>query len=431
MSFPSSLAPSRRRRRLVARLAALAAATSALSPAAAHALDVGATVGPYVSFTFGEELGVGWGVESTVLFAPGSDAGRGLGDDDWGVGPALQIGAVNLSYARIVGAVAAGGALGDEESVALLGEAGVALHVTKEGTDAGIHTGFVVQAPYVVRGFARAEWLLDEYSVGAAVGFPHLIAEETTGVEVAGRALRDAAGRTIAPGHALHDHAVERPAKCDGGVAIAGSWATDAQSEAASIPAFLQLAAELLAHGAPDDLVARAIDAAEDEIRHAALCARHATQVGGRRVVAVIPASPARPPLRGRDGLTRLAVESWIDGCVSEGAAAARARWAATHATDGTSSRLQRAIARDEARHAALGWDVLRWAMGRGGDRTAEAVASLRDVAPPPVGREETAGAEAVTFGRTPRRVAERLHERHVVAARRALERELVTRAAA
>jgi len=136
MTFLSS-SPSRRR--LVARLAALSASLAALAPGAAHAADVGVTIGPYLSFVFGEELGIGWGVETTILVAPGGDlCSDGLGDDDWGVGPHLELGAVNLSKVRLVAAVAAGGALADEDSGALLGEAGVAFHMTREDAEPGV-----------------------------------------------------------------------------------------------------------------------------------------------------------------------------------------------------------------------------------------------------------------------------------------------------
>lgn len=445
MPFPSSSwSPSRRR--LVARLAALSGALTVLAPGVAHAADVGATVGPYISFVFGDEIGVGWGVETTILVAPGSaddSCSDGLGDDDWGIGPHIELGAVNVSYFRMVAAVAAGGALDDEESVALLGEAGVALHMTREpaeprpiiATEAGVHTGFVVQSPQFVRGFARAEWLLHEYSVGAAVGLPNLINRQTECT--VGRPLRDAAGDVVG-GVDAHVAAPTTgagprtpPAACDDAAAIADAWAGDAQGEAASIPAFLQLAAELLAQGAPDALVARALDAAEDEVRHAAMCARQATRLGGRRVTPVVPASPLRPAIAGDEGLVRLATESWLDGCLSEGAAAARARWAAAHASDRASAAVQRRIQRDEARHAALGWDVLRWAMRRGGAPVTDAVGALRDVAPPAAGADAVEGRDAVALGRTPRQVAERLHEHHAAVARGRLERALAGRSAA
>lgn len=439
MSFPSSpSSPSRRR--LIARLAALSASLAALAPGAAHAADVGFTFGPYLSFVFGEEIGVGWGVDTTVLVAPGSASDTcsdGLGDDDWGIGPHLEIGAVNVSKFRMVAAVAAGGALADEDSMALLGEAGVALHMTREDaeprpiitTEAGVHTGFVVQSPQYVRGFARAEWLLNEYSVGAAVGFPNLINRQS---ECSiGRPLRGADGAVMdgvdahVAGETARGTGRSTTIACEDRAAIAQAWTDDAQGEAASIPAFLQLAAELLAHGAPDPLVARALDAAEDEIRHAAMCARQATRLGGRRVVPVVPPSPLRPAIAGVEGLARLAVESWLDGCLSEGAAAARAGWGAAHATDAASAMTQRRIHGDEARHAALGWDVLRWALRRGGARVVDAVAALRDVEAPAASEPRWDGADAVVFGRTPRRVAETLHEAHGARARRRLERVL------
>src|SRR5439155_16644581 len=92
--------------------------------------------------------------------------------------------------------------------------------------------------------------------------------------------------------------------------------------------------------------------------------------------------------------LVRLAAESWIDGCLGEGAAARRAGRAARLARhDGTRRALVR-IERDESRHAELAWDVVRWAVDRGGTDARDAIRDLAARMPPPP-RVSTFGLES------------------------------------
>lgn len=84
----------------------------------------------------------------------------------------------------------------------------------------------------------------------------------------------------------------------------------------------------------------------------------------------------------------RVAVESWIDGCIGEGVAAARAHDAAERSQDPVARAAQRRISRDEARHAKLGWSILEWAIGSGGNVVRDALADLRDVEVDPGGGE-------------------------------------------
>jgi hypothetical protein len=125
-----------------------------------------------------------------------------------------------------------------------------------------------------------------------------------------------------------------------------------------SVWTFLRLAAELAAVGAPDDLIAMALDAADDEVRHAGMCARAA---GGVELTP-LPMSCAQPRFVARSprALEMLASEAWLEGCLNEGAAAEEARLA-SQAAEGTVSRMLAAIARDEHRHAELSWAVLAW----------------------------------------------------------------------
>ncbi|MEJ7735217.1 MAG: hypothetical protein WKG00_39285, partial [Polyangiaceae bacterium] len=418
-SSPLQFPPRGRTIRRLARLAALGAACAAWTPGDAAAEGIGAAVGPYVSFVLGEKLGIGYGVETVVLIAPDAPSCRpGLGRG-WGIGPALQLGGINASTFQLVAALAAGGVLPEDgrpnyDGLGIIGEAGVALHVSKGGARAGVHTGVSFQSPYFAYGFARAEWLLDSYSLGGGARFPHIFNKPTTCTD--GRPLRGEDGGLIASATASIGGALEGGGTLAAGAAdreaVAAAWSRDALAEAASVPAFLQLAGDLLALGAPDALVDEAIAAAEDEVRHARACAVIASRLAGRRITPALPASPLRPSLPGPDGMRRVAVESWLDGCLGEGAAAARAGLAAHRASEPFVAGVRRGIAREEHRHAELAWKVLAWAASRGGDEILDAVHAVRDAEIAPAD-EGLAERDARAFGRVGRADAEALHARH------------------
>ena len=156
--------------------------------------------------------------------------------------------------------------------------------------------------------------------------------------------------------------------------AVRDHFASSAQIELSSVWTFLRLAAELTAAGAPGELIARALDAADDEVRHAELCAQAAGGVGlaalpmiaaRPRFTARGPPAPATPAVRaGPGGCPRqtaapLAVEAWREACLNETAPAEEARLAARDAE--INVEMLTAIARDEDRHAELSWEVLAW----------------------------------------------------------------------
>ena len=391
MQLPSSSIRSR-----VRRLAALGALASAIFPQEARAQEFVGSAGTYVSFVFGERFGVGWGFEGgfSYLLEGGSscdNGGRG------GLGFTTQLGAIDVDTFRAVAAVHGGANVADTmDSPVVDGEAGVAMHVNEE-IGVGIHTALNVDIPFTPisawTNFIRAEWLLDEYSVGGGVVLPgrYGMSQQTC---VIGRPLR-AAGQLVAPGLAC---VAERfaPSPTDVDDAVARAWAEDAQAEAASVPAFLLLAQELMLLGAPMSLVDAALDAAEDEIRHAQSCAAIASQLCGALVVPRIPVTPRRKPLGRADSLIRLAVESWLDGCLNEGGASARAAEAAYSAEKPSMRNVLSGVATDEARHAKLGWEVLQFAMQAGGAPVREAVAEYREE---PIVFSRTLEAEAARFG--------------------------------
>jgi hypothetical protein len=57
--------------------------------------------------------------------------------------------------------------------------------------------------------------------------------------------------------------------------------------------------------------------------------------------------------------------ENVVEGCVGESYGALVAMWQAERARDPAVSSAMRRIARDEARHAALSWALLRWGAAR------------------------------------------------------------------
>ncbi len=63
--------------------------------------------------------------------------------------------------------------------------------------------------------------------------------------------------------------------------------------------------------------------------------------------------------------LAEIALENAVEGCVRETFGALLAEWQAAHARDPRVRATMRRVARDETRHAALGWRIFDWAQAR------------------------------------------------------------------
>lgn len=115
-----------------------------------------------------------------------------------------------------------------------------------------------------------------------------------------------------------------------------------------------------MALGAPLDLVEDCHRAALDEVRHARLaCSVTDELLGGTTTILALDLPPTP-----RATLWEVAREALLEGCIGEGIAAAEAKVAAGHARADIAEVLQ-GIAADEARHAALAWKTLRWALSQ------------------------------------------------------------------
>lgn len=226
--------------------------------------------------------------------------------------------------------------------------------------------------------FFRGDPMLADVSTGGGGGYAPR--EVGFSCAVAGRALHDELGHAPLPSVTHLDAPTERDELAR---ALRSEWESRAAAEWASVPSFLQLADQLVAARAPESLVNRALLAAYDEVRHAETSARAAVHYGAAplRLGRVSPHTRARAV--GSDALVRLAVESWIDGCLGEGRAAEAARRESESASESReAASLQVMIARDERTHAELAWDVLAWALARGGEEVRSAVRAVRDASP-------------------------------------------------
>ena len=144
--------------------------------------------------------------------------------------------------------------------------------------------------------------------------------------------------------------------------------------EAASVPAFLRLADELEAHGAPLELRTRAEEAARDEVRHAAGFSWLRSLYGG-----AVAANESLDTPRHVRSLEELAIENAVEGCVRETFGALVAGYQAEVAADGPVRRLFATVAEDETRHAELAWDVDAWLHDRLDDGARERVRAARE----------------------------------------------------
>jgi hypothetical protein len=154
--------------------------------------------------------------------------------------------------------------------------------------------------------------------------------------------------------------------------ALAGQWLEEAQLEHASIASFARFMLDLLAFGAPAELVERCQRAIGDEIRHARACFGLASAYAG---VALGPGPLDLSGVAPSASLAAAAAAAAREGCVNETVAALTATEQARAATDPALRATLERIARDEADHAELAWRFVNWALRVGGQPVRVALA--------------------------------------------------------
>jgi len=150
---------------------------------------------------------------------------------------------------------------------------------------------------------------------------------------------------------------------------LADAWRRDGLAEHASVAAFAHLALDLLALGAPASLVDAAHAAARDEVDHARRCFSLASAYAGTPIgPGAFPEARAAAP---SVTLAALVEASLRDGCVDEAASAHVLAACALAARDPVVRDALHTMAADEARHAALAWDIVAWALAASPDAVA------------------------------------------------------------
>jgi hypothetical protein len=152
--------------------------------------------------------------------------------------------------------------------------------------------------------------------------------------------------------------------------ALAAEWRATGRTEHASVAAFARHTLDLMAVGAPPELIRNAQKDALDEIRHAELCFSLARALDGEErspaPFASVQHAGGLPPIRSL-ALAKLAVDSMIDGGLHEGVSARLFAATLKECDDPAIQEMIREIVRDEGRHAAHGWRVVEWCLEAGG----------------------------------------------------------------
>ncbi len=182
---------------------------------------------------------------------------------------------------------------------------------------------------------------------------------------------------------------------------LAQFWIGVALAEHASVAEFHRVCLELLRHGAPTALLARAHAAIVDETRHARRCFALASAFAARTLEPGPVPLPSRVALA--DDLAGLAHVTARDGCVAETCSAWLYGRLLVRATDPAVRQVIAGVVRDETRHAELAWATLRWALATGGPAAREAAqAALAHPPPTAPDRGEADVARLAAFGWAP-----------------------------
>lgn len=155
--------------------------------------------------------------------------------------------------------------------------------------------------------------------------------------------------------------------------ALAAAWRQAALEEHAAVAAFSRLVLELMAFGAPGELVGWTTRAATEEVGHARRCFQLATAYAGQ------PVGPEGFPLGDSLPLTRdlaaFAAATVREGCIGETLTTLVALSALERCTDPAVRATLARITEDEQGHARLAWATVRWALDVGGPSVRAAVA--------------------------------------------------------
>ncbi|MEQ1501949.1 MAG: ferritin-like domain-containing protein [Myxococcota bacterium] len=170
--------------------------------------------------------------------------------------------------------------------------------------------------------------------------------------------------------------------------AVAAAWRENGRTEHASVAAFARLGLELVAVGAPPELLIDAARDGVDEIRHTEATFGLARAIDGRALSpAPFPAASTAGALHGdREArLAELASTSLVDGVLHEGVSARVIAALVERCEVPAITRVLRSLADDEERHAAHAWDVVVFCLNQGGEPVRRALVAAAAAIPPEI----------------------------------------------
>jgi hypothetical protein len=161
---------------------------------------------------------------------------------------------------------------------------------------------------------------------------------------------------------------------------LAETWSRRSAAEYLAVSTFAVLAIDLVAAGAPADVLSLCMRAGIDEVRHAELCLRMIEIYGGKRVMpppgmSSLPDDPERPKLH------QALANTMLVSCVSETYATTVLTATRDLTTDPVAHAVLTSIYSDEVMHARLGWSYLRYGLERGGQGAIDAAAAMVPIA--------------------------------------------------
>jgi hypothetical protein len=166
-------------------------------------------------------------------------------------------------------------------------------------------------------------------------------------------------------------------------------WVEDARMEHASIAAFERATLELMAMAAPPELLGEVQLAAADEVAHAQRCFGLAARFSGQQREPG-PLTTLEPRVVGladsdveqaRADWVRLALDTFVEGCVGETIATLIAKRGMRRCEDPASYATLETIVDDEGRHAGLAWQTIRWITEACGEHREAVLAALEQQA--------------------------------------------------
>ena len=209
-----------------------------------------------------------------------------------------------------------------------------------------------------------------------------------------GRPYVDAGHALLAPLRASRESTATPPSQ------VAAAWARAGAAEHASVAAFSRLALELMALGAPNELLRAVHQAALDEVGHADLCWAAAKRAGHADVCA---AEFPIGELKLASSVAVLAAAAVREGCLAETLGAQVMIEIAALVPHPETKAVLDTIAREEATHAVLSFRIVAWALRVGGAAVKAAVRAALEAPWPALDLDELALRANVS----PARVAE------------------------